>query len=56
MEAFIHSPPFFEPMIILNLLDLLEEIRNEPSDFRRNAYLSFVFKTIVDWLDPIYPH
>ena len=56
IEAFIHGPSLLEPMIILNLLDLSERIRNEPNDFRRNAYLKTIFNTIVDWLDPQYPH
>ena len=56
IEAFIHGPSHLEPVIILNLLDLSERIRNEPNDFRRNAYLKTIFNTVVDWLDPRNPH
>ena len=56
IEAFIHGPALLEPIIILSLLDLSEKIRNEPNDFRRNAYLKSVFNTMVDWLDSHYPH
>ena len=56
IEAFIHGPSLLEPVIILNLLVLSEIIRNEPNDFRRNAYLKTIFNTIVDWLDPHFPH
>ena len=56
IEAFIHGPSTLEPIVILNLLNLSGEISNEPNDFRRNAYLNTGFNTIVDWLDPHYPH
>ena len=56
LEAFIHGPSLLEPIIILNLLDLSEKIRNQPNNFRRNAYLKTVLNTIVDWLDTHYPH
>ena len=55
IEAFIHGPSLLEPIIILNLLDLSEEVKNEPNEFRRNAYFQTVFNTIVNWLDPRYP-
>ena len=54
MEAFIHCLSIFEPIIILNLLDLSEEIRNELNVFGCNAYLKTVFNTMVNWLDPHY--
>ena len=55
-EAYILGSPSLEPMIVLNLLDLSEEIRNEPNYFRRNAYHKTVFNTIVGCLDTDYPH
>ena len=56
IDTFTDGPSSLEPIIILNLLDLSEVITSEPNDFRRNAYLKTVFSTIVDWLDPRYPH
>ena len=56
IEDFIHGPSFLEPKIILNLLNLSEEIRNDPNDFRCNAYIKTVFNAIVDWLEPQYPY
>ena len=55
-QAFFHGPSHLEPIIILNLLNSSEGIRNEPNAFRRNAYLKTVFNTIVDWLNFNYPH
>ena len=56
IKAFIHGPSLLEPVIVLNLLDLSERTRKESNDFCRNAYLKAIFNTIVDWLDPHYPH
>ena len=56
IEAFIRGPSLLEPVILSNLLDLSDRIRNEPNGFRRNAYLQTMFNTILDCLDPHYPH